>query len=189
MSEIKETDRFVLFWDGWPSQWHPSTFVVDDVSYGCAEQFMMAEKARVFGDLEMLGKILSANSPRLQKALGRRVSNFDADAWNSVCRGIVYRGSLAKFAQNEGLRRKLMATGEKVIVEASPLDRIWGIGLSMDDPRALDPAQWLGDNWLGIALMQARQALRDGTPENPATPDHPELVWQLENRGQYPQSP
>lgn len=159
-NNINITDQMVLFWDGWPSQWHPSSFVIDQVQYNCCEQYMMAEKARVFGDADALAKILAAKSPRVQKAIGRHVECFQPQVWEQVCRGVVYTGNLAKFRQNDPLRHHLLATGARLIVEASPEDRIWGIGLSQDDPRAQEPSQWQGKNWLGIALMQVRQTLQ-----------------------------
>ena len=163
MSDVTVTDRFVFFWGGWPSQWHPSPFVIDGQSYRCAEQYMMAEKARLFGDTEVLRKILKATSPRAQKALGRQVRGFDAGRWTAACRDAVYRGNLAKFSQDEELRALLLATGDRTLVEASPTDRIWGIGLAADDPRAQDPSAWRGTNWLGEALMQVRTTLRAGS--------------------------
>src|SRR5690348_686116 len=93
----------LLFWRGWPSQWHPSPFAVDGVSYGCAEQYMMAEKARLFGDDGALHSILAAATPKEQKALGRRVAGFDRLRWDQACREIVYLGNLAKFTQNTEL--------------------------------------------------------------------------------------
>ncbi len=162
-TDVTITDRFVFFWGGWPSQWFKSAFVIDDITYNCCEQFMMAEKARVFGDDQALPAILAAKNPRDQKAWGRKVGNFDASTWNAVCRGIVYRGNLAKFEQNESLRSLLVATEDRTIVEASPRDRVWGIGLAAKDPRASDPSQWHGTNWLGIALEQVRKTLADGT--------------------------
>lgn len=160
IDDVVETDRFVFFWSGWPSQWCKSTFRVNGITYNCCEQFMMAEKARVFHDEIRLAQILQAKSPREQKALGRRVENFDEAVWDAVCRDIVYRGNLARFTQDESLAARLLATGEKTIVEASPRDTIWGIGLAADDPAAQDPAQWRGTNWLGIALMQVRDAIK-----------------------------
>src|SRR5678816_3298384 len=94
------------------------------------DRFMMAEKARVFGDEEVLAQILASKNPREQKALGRKVRDFDATLWNDVCRGVVYAANLARFLQDEAARRELMATGHRTIVEASPTDRIWGIGLA-----------------------------------------------------------
>lgn len=157
---VVETERFVLFWGGWPSQWTSDRFVVDGTQYNCCEQYMMAEKARVFGDESVLGKILASDSPRQQKALGRKVRGFDEILWNQICRGVVYAGNLARFSQNAADRDLLLATGMKIIVEASPLDRIWGIGLAPDDPLALDESNWRGSNWLGTALMQVRNTLR-----------------------------
>lgn len=162
MSDVTETDRFVLFWYGWPSQWHPCRFTVDGHGYVCAEQYMMAEKARLFGDEEILDQILATESPQAHKALGRKVRGFVEARWKAACRDVVFRGNLAKFSQDEELRALLLATGDKTLVEASPTDRIWGIGLAAKDPRALEPGRWRGTNWLGEALMKVRQALREG---------------------------
>jgi ribA/ribD-fused uncharacterized protein len=182
---ITMTEQYVLFWGGWPSQWHPADFVVDGVRYNCCEQFMMAEKARVFGDEAALAKILSSTDPRQQKALGRTVRDFDAGVWNDVCRGIVYAGNLARFAQDEAARRELMATGDRTIVEASPTDRIWGIGLSQGDPRAVDPSQWRGTNWLGIALTQVRELVKAQAAGQQRSLE-PWLVQQMDRRKQLP---
>jgi ribA/ribD-fused uncharacterized protein len=179
--DVKMAGQFIFFWSGWPSQWFKSTFVIDGVHYNCAEQFMMAEKARVFGDDESLAAILRSKSPREQKALGRSVRKFDADEWNRLCRGVVYTASLAKFSQNETLGTLLRETGDRTIVEASPKDRIWGIGLGADDPRSLDESRWRGTNWLGIALMQVRQTLRSEAAGEPAVLDS-ELQGQLDHR-------
>lgn len=162
MPQILETDRFVFFWNGWPSQWTAARFVHEQIVYGCCEQWMMAEKARVFGDDGALALILAAIEPGKQKALGRAVRGFDAQAWTRVCRGIVFAGNLLRFQQNERDRKLLLATSDKTLVEASPMDRLWGIGLAMDDPRVHEPARWQGSNWLGVALMQVREALTGG---------------------------
>ncbi|MFT3685786.1 MAG: NADAR family protein [Phycisphaerales bacterium] len=180
MSDVLTTETHVFFWGGWPSQWFKSRFTVDGVQYATAEQFMMAEKARVFGDTDAAKDILRSRNPREQKEIGRRVRKFDADTWNSVCRGVVYTGNLAKFTQNDDLRELLLATGERTIVEASPKDAIWGIGLIHTDPRVHDPAQWLGTNWLGIAIEQVRKQLRSDA--NHATSLGAELQKQLDIR-------
>src|SRR6185437_16519920 len=112
---VTETDRFVFFWRGWPSQWIKGTFVVDGVTYNCCEQYMMAEKARVFCDDAALAMILKTSDPREQQALGRRVRDFDLRIWDRVCRGIVYSGNLARFSQNKTIAAALLATGEKTI--------------------------------------------------------------------------
>lgn len=164
MYEAVIRDGFVLFWGGPFSQWHPSVFEIDGFRYNCAEQYMMAEKARLFGDHERLAKILASDSPKGQKEHGRRVANFQASRWSAECRNVVFRGSLAKFSQDDELKEILMETGTMRIVEASPHDRIWGIGMRKEDPRAVDPKQWLGTNWLGEAIMRARETIRSGPP-------------------------
>jgi len=129
------------------------------VTYSCTEQYMMAEKARLFGDETTLAGVLAATHPAEQKALGRQVTPFDEARWTAACREVVYRGNLAKFEQNGDLRGLLLATGNKVLAEASPKDRIWGIGLAADDPRATNRSAWRGKNWLGEALMRVRADL------------------------------
>ena len=144
------------------SQWHPSTFVVDGVTYCCAEQYMMAGKASLFGDVEVAAEILAAVHPREHKALGRKVKAFDAAVWERERLHIVKAGNRAKFTQNEALLAALLATAGTTLVEASPYDRIWGIGLAETDPRANDPAQWKGQNLLGIVLTELREELAAG---------------------------
>ncbi|SNQ47785.1 conserved hypothetical protein [Frankia canadensis] len=142
------------------SQWLASAFTVDKRRYATAEHFMMAGKARLFGDDDALETILAAPDPGRAKALGRRVRGFDEAIWERHRYEIVVAGNLAKFAQNDRLRGFLLATGDDVLVEASPLDAVWGIGLSAGDPRATRPADWPGLNLLGFALMDVRAMLR-----------------------------
>jgi ribA/ribD-fused uncharacterized protein len=120
----------------------------------------MAEKARLFGDEAIRAKILASASPRDHKALGRKVSGFVAETWDRSCLDIVVRGNMAKFSQNPAMKAALLATGDKLLVEASPLDTIWGVGLRADDPRVHDRATWRGKNLLGEALMRVRAELR-----------------------------
>ncbi|MEO0604120.1 MAG: NADAR family protein [Myxococcota bacterium] len=162
-------ERFTLFWDGPFSQWEPAPFSVDGVEYNCAEQFMMAEKARLFEDHETLAWILEAEDPASQKALGRVVDGFDEAIWREEeengmprCWNIVWRGNLAKFSQNDHLLEALLATEGTSLVEASPEDSIWGIGLAEDDPAARDRASWRGLNWLGEVLDDVREHLVAG---------------------------
>ncbi|WP_412540614.1 NADAR family protein [Longispora sp. K20-0274] len=142
------------------SQWWPAAFTVDDVRYPTAEHYMMAAKARLFGDDEIAARVLDAGSPGAAKALGRQVRGFDQETWEARRFEIVVTGSVAKFGQNQHLETYLLGTGSRVLVEASPYDRVWGIGLTADDPRAADPARWRGLNLLGLALMTARDRLR-----------------------------
>ena len=162
--------QFVFFWrhtqtaarmtPACLSQWSPSLFVVDGTSYQTAEQYMMAEKARLFGDAATFKKIMAASGPRECKAHGRTVVGFDPAVWDGHKCDIVLRGTLAKFSQNAELREYLLGTGDAVLVEASPYDRIWGVGLAQDDPLIRDPRNWRGENLLGIVLMEARDTLR-----------------------------
>ncbi|MCD2464096.1 MULTISPECIES: NADAR family protein [unclassified Streptomyces] len=144
------------------SQWWPAPFVVDGVSYATAEHWMMAAKARLFEDAEAERAALSARTPAEAKKAGRLVRGFDETVWARERFGIVVEGSVRKFSSDEALRGYLLGTGTRVLVEASPVDRVWGIGLAADDPRAHDPASWRGDNLLGFALMEARERLRQG---------------------------
>ncbi|MFI6860941.1 NADAR family protein [Streptomyces sp. NPDC050421] len=164
--------KYLLFWGHRPrpdgrigasclSQWWPSPFTVDGVRYASAEHWMMAGKARLFGDAEAAERAVAAKSPAEAKKVGRLVRAFDGTVWERERYGLVVAGSVHKFGQNPDLGGFLLGTGDRVLVEASPMDRIWGIGLAADDPRAEDPATWRGLNLLGFALMEARAALRD----------------------------
>ena len=143
------------------SQWYPCGFEVDGFYYNCAEQFMMAEKARLFHDEETLSKIMQAYDPMEQKKLGRRVQGYDNDVWKACCFDVVVRGNIAKFSQNEKLRDFLISTGDRILVEASPKDAVWGIGLDEESPDAINPRKWPGTNLLGFALMEVRDVLRN----------------------------
>ena len=141
------------------SQWFPCNFEVDGIMYNCTEQYMMAEKARVFADEETRAKILAASDPKIIKALGREVKNFSVEKWAPVSKEIVVKGNMHKFAQNIELFQFLHGTGKKILVEASPYDTIWGIGMQESDEGILNPHNWKGYNQLGFALMEVRDAL------------------------------
>ncbi len=141
------------------SQWHPCTFVVDSRTFCCAEQFMMHGKALLFDDAKVAAQILATDAPKQHKALGRKVKGFDDTRWRAAREAIVKAGSHAKFTQNPALLEQLLATRGTTLVEASPYDRIWGIGLAASDPRAQDPATWRGQNLLGKILTELRDEL------------------------------
>jgi len=153
------SEQFTFFWDGPFSQWYESSFIIDNVRYNCAEQYMMAEKARCFGDKEAEREIMKTDHPRIQKAWGRKVKNFNADKWNSVCKDVVRRATVAKFTQDDALLQILLDTEGTTLVEASPYDKIWGIGLQADDKRAQSRSTWRGKNWLGEVLTSVRDSL------------------------------
>ncbi|AEH08976.1 MULTISPECIES: NADAR family protein [Protofrankia] len=143
------------------SQWWPSAFTVNGVRYPTAEHFMMERKARLFGDLVAARGVLATSDPAAAKKHGRQVRGFDETVWNEHCFDIVVQGNAAKFSQHPSLRNYLFGTGDRILVEASPLDRVWGIGLAADDNRAHRPSAWPGRNLLGFALMRVRAMLRD----------------------------
>ncbi|MEK8029549.1 NADAR family protein [Ideonella sp. DXS29W] len=142
------------------SQWFPAPFIVEGDRYLTAEHFMMAGKARLFDDAAALARVLAAVDPGAAKAVGRQVRGFDEATWQAHRFDIVVRANRAKFAQHPAMAEYLLRTGDQVLVEASPFDTIWGIGLSASHDRARDPSQWRGLNLLGFALMQVRAELR-----------------------------
>ncbi|MFR9673962.1 NADAR family protein [Streptomyces sp. TR06-5] len=141
------------------SQWWPSPFTVDGVEYASAEHWMMSRKARLFGDRDAERRAVAACHPREAKSAGRTVRGFDEEVWRRHRFAIVVEGSVHKFGQHADLRAYLLTTGERVLVEASPRDRVWGIGLSASHGDAAEPARWPGLNLLGFALMAARARL------------------------------
>ncbi|MEV2268221.1 NADAR family protein [Nonomuraea africana] len=162
--------RYLYFWGHRPardggvgpgclSQWWPVAFTEGGHVFASAEHYMMAHKAWLFGDDRSAVAILAARHPGEAKRLGRAVQGFDEEIWNAHRFEVVVRGSIAKFSQHADLRHFLLATGRRVLVEASPLDRIWGIGLTATDERAAAPSAWQGLNLLGFALMAARESL------------------------------
>jgi ribA/ribD-fused uncharacterized protein len=168
--EAGEAPKYVFFWGHRPrrsdsidqscfSQWWPCHFDADGESFDSAEQYMMWRKARLFEDDETAIAILEARSAAHAKALGREVRNFDEGTWLKHRWEIVVTGSVAKFDADEALGNYLRSTRERVLVEASPIDSIWGIGLAADAPAAADPSGWDGLNLLGFALMEARSSL------------------------------
>lgn len=152
-------EKYTFFWGGPFSQWAYSEILIDGVKYNCCEQYMMAQKARLFNDTESYDAIMAAEQPYAQKSLGRSVKNFNKEKWELVAKSVVYRANQAKFTQHKHYFDDLMATEGTLLVEASPEDKIWGIGLAESDPRILDKSQWQGTNWLGEILTDVREDL------------------------------
>lgn len=148
--------------NGHLSQWHPASFRVEGVRYLHNEQYMMAKKALLFKDTGTYNKIMVESDPAACKALGKNAANFSQELWDSCKEEIIYNANYAKFSQNPELKAALLATNDAIIAEASPYDKIWGIGLKATDPNSLDPNKWRGQNLLGKALMRVREELRKG---------------------------
>ena len=142
------------------SQWFASSFEVDGCHYPTAEHYMMVRKAELFGDHERLNQILRTNKPADAKALGREVTGFSNDAWEAQRWQIVVDANTHKFKSNPRLLAFFLGTAPLVLVEASPIDPIWGIGLDAKSPDAVRPSQWPGLNLLGFALMEVRENLK-----------------------------
>jgi len=162
--------KYLYFWGHRPprgggvgsgcfSQWWPSPFEIDGTRFASAEHYMMWRKARLFGDEEIAAQILTASHPKQAKDFGRQVRGFDPAVWDEARYEIVVTGNTAKFAQHDDLGQYLVGTGKRVLVEASPVDRIWGAGLAADDPLIEQPRHWPGLNLLGFALADVREGI------------------------------
>lgn len=155
------SERFTFFFtEASPfSQWYRCRFEDRGHTFNCAEQFMMHGKAVLFGDSEVAAEILAAGHPRVHKALGRKVRGFDNNVWLAERERIVMAGNRAKFTQDAALKAALLATRGNTLVEASPFDKIWGVGLGADNPRIQTRAHWRGKNLLGVILTKLRDEL------------------------------
>ena len=165
----KPDTKVIYFWGHTPnpkkmtaacfSQWYDCYFEVEGVQYHTTEQYMMASKARLFGDDDVCQEIMKATNPREYKALGRKIKNFNSQTWDEHKYEIVVEGNKAKFSQNQVLKEFLISTEDAILVEASPYDKIWGIGLDKETAMKGTVEQWQGENLLGCALMEVRDWL------------------------------
>ena len=163
------SEKYIFFWQAKEnsneitkaclSQWYISSFKVDNIKYFCAEQYMMSQKALLFNDLDTYNKIMNSQHQNECKKLGREIKNFDHEKWDKNKFDIVTTGNIHKFQQNEQLKNYLLSTNKKILVEASPYDKIWGIGMAETDKNILDESKWKGSNLLGKALMKVRDIL------------------------------
>lgn len=157
-----KTDKYYFFWGGFLSQWFDSNFREGGIKFNCAEQYMMYRKAILFNDRDSADKILRLEYPGDQKKVGREVKNFDPVVWDENKFDIVVQSNINKFEQNPDLLEMLMDTKDLILVEASPYDNIWGIGIPISDPieNLTDETKWKGENLLGKALMKVREELK-----------------------------
>ena len=156
-----ETEKYYFFYEHQFGQWTQRDIIdPDGVTYNCCEQYMMVKKARLFNDINMAEKILQEPSPYQQQKMGREIKSYQQMLWDQNKYGIVWFGNYLKFTQHVDLKERLLATGNKILAEASPVDKVWGVGLAADDEHILDETNWTGQNLLGKALMSVRDSLR-----------------------------
>jgi ribA/ribD-fused uncharacterized protein len=141
------------------SNWFPCRFSDGQIIFSNTEQYMMYHKALLFKDKTMADMILKTSSPKLCKQYGRRVENFNNDVWLENCERIVTNGCYLKFSQNEELKQLLLSTGNKMLVEDSPYDKIWGIGMQHTEACKTPMEHWKGENKLGKCLMEVRNSI------------------------------
>lgn len=145
--------------NGFLSNWYLSDFSINGISFTSMEQYMMYQKAVCFQDENIAEQVLATKDVAKIKELGRCVSGYNEQYWNGVRQIIVYEGLFAKFTQNELLKKQLKDTQNAILAECAVKDRIWGIGLSMNDSNRLKPELWKGQNLLGFALMMVRNKI------------------------------
>ena len=158
---MRITDKYVFFWNGIYSQWYPSKVIIDGKTFNTMEQWMMYSKAMLFKDQEHADLIMESDLPAEQKRYGRAVRNFDAKKWEAVAFDIVKKGNYEKFTQHPKLQKELLETGNRTLVEASPVDKIWGIGMAERDPGVENPKNWRGQNLLGKAVTEVREIIKN----------------------------
>jgi len=155
------TRNYYFFWKHRLSQWHMVDFVISGIKYCCCEQYMMHKKALLFNDYVIATEIMKTNSPKLHQELGRKIKDFDQTLWDSNKERIVYDANIARFTQSEPCRELLFSTDQALLVEASPYDIVWGVGLGKDDPRILNESNWRGQNLLGKILTKIRDEIKN----------------------------
>jgi ribA/ribD-fused uncharacterized protein len=156
-----ENDQYVFFWAGPFSNWHPCKYRFNDLEFNCSEQQFIAHKAILFDDKAAFNAVMNSDDPAVQKRAGRLIENFDQTVWDQNKVELMQLAVYLKFSQNEDLKKILLDTGDKILVEASPYDKIWGIGMGADHKDILDESKWNGENLLGKVLMEVRDLIRE----------------------------
>ena len=157
---MRITDTHIYFWGSYLSNWEPCTIFYDNIEFYSSEHLFMYFKAKAFNDLISANKIIRTKSPSVAKAIGREVENFDELVWSSLREDYMFKACFEKFIQNESFKQQLLDTNDKTLVEASPTDKIWGIGLKWDNDKVLYENNWKGLNLLGKSLMKVREHLK-----------------------------
>lgn len=146
--------------NGYLSNWYPSVFTIDGITFSSSEQYIMYRKCKIFGDDASAAAILATDDPAKQQAIGQGASGFDGTVWNGMKQVVAYRALLAKFSQNENLKQQLLDTGNAYLVECAHKDIIWACGIRLTEEERYDISKWRGQNILGFVLMEVREALR-----------------------------
>lgn len=157
---MKQIGEYTFFYKDKIAQWNMKDFYEEGIKYCCAEQYMMYHKAVLFNDFEIAEKIIKSINPKEIQELGRLVKNFNEKVWKENRNKIIIKGNILKFSQNKELKEILFATENTILVEASPTDFLYGIGLGMEDPNLANKDFWRGENLIGIILMHVRNVLR-----------------------------
>jgi ribA/ribD-fused uncharacterized protein len=162
ISNPKNVEEKFIFYFGQESifsHWFKCHFIIKKQSFCCVEQYIMYKKALLFHDVDIANKILNSSNPARHRYLGKQVRGFDKKMWQQKCKQFAQDGNLAKFSQNTALIESLLKTEGRSFAEASPYDRIWGIGLSISNPKIYDRSKWRGRNWAGEVLDTVRTQL------------------------------
>ncbi len=158
---MRETQEFYFFWKHQFGQWTLRDIVdPDGITFNCCEQYMMYKKAMLFSDVNAAKGILEESDPAIHQKMGREIQGYNSDVWDKHKIGIVWYGNYLKFIQHQDLKQRLLATGNKVLAEASPYDLVWGVGYRASDDKILNSDHWKGQNLLGKVLMSVRAALQ-----------------------------
>lgn len=159
---MKITDKYLFFWryNEIPSNWYPTNFILRNIKFTCSEQCFIYYKAKLFKDDEIAKQILETTNPRIQRELGRKVKNFNNQEWEKHREKAMFYANKEKFLQNDNLKKWLLDTNNLILVEASSVDKIWGVGLDEKNSLILDEKNWTGLNLLGKILMDVRNYIR-----------------------------
>lgn len=147
--------------DGYLSNWYPATFTLDGITFSSTEQYIMYRKCQIFGDMASASAVLATDDPTQQQDIGRNANDFNATLWDGLKQAIAFRGLMAKFSQNEELKKQLLDTGDVYLVECAHSDVIWACGIWVNEKERFDISKWRGQNILGFTLMEVRDALRN----------------------------
>lgn len=148
---------------GFLSNWYPSTFELDGLTFSSVEQYIMYKKCMQFGDREAANAVMATHSPAKQQAIARKAKGYNDVVWKGLRQPVAMRGLFEKFKQSPNLLEQLLETRDSYLVECAVSDRSWACGISLYDDARFNLANWKGSNILGFALMEVREMLACST--------------------------